>query len=121
MVLKRAVEAWPQVAAAFTRAELLAAAPEGDSVLAAVRRSFNAERSGDVQFVLKPYIIDRRAKGSNHGTPYDYDCRVPMLWYGPNVPVGVFLQRVGTDQVAPTLAALLRIPPPPQALAPRMF
>lgn len=119
--IAQAVTASPQVAAAFTREELMSAPAEGDSVLAMSRRSYFPARSPDAVFVLAPYVVDRRGAGTNHGTPWDYDTHVPLVWYGPGVPTGVFLQRVGMEQLAPTLAAALGVPPPPQSTAERLF
>jgi arylsulfatase A-like enzyme len=110
----------PQVAAAFTRSEILAAPAQGNTALAAVRRSYNAGRGVDVVFVLKPYVVDRSV-GSNHGTPYDYDNHVPLVWYGAGVPSGRHAEWVSGIQIAPTLTGLLGVPRPPQAAGQRLF
>lgn len=120
-VVKQALLAWPQIAAAFTADEVVAMVPEGDLLPAATRRSFFPGRSQDVIFVLKPYFIDRPKSGTNHGTPYDYDTRVPQLWFGRGVSPGTHAERTGVDDLAPTLAALLGVPVPPQAQGRRLF
>jgi hypothetical protein len=120
-VVKQALQAWPQIANAFTADEVLAMAPEGDLLPAATRRSFFPGRSQDVIFVLKPYFIDRPKSGTNHGTPYDYDTHVPQLWFGAGVTPGVHAERTGMDDLAPTLAGLLGVPRPPQAQGRRLF
>jgi predicted AlkP superfamily pyrophosphatase or phosphodiesterase len=109
------------VAQAFTREEILAAPPEGDSVLAMVRRSYHAGRGRDVLFVLKPNFIMRNNTGTTHGTPHDYDTHVALLWHGPGVPQGVRTERVGVEDIAPTLAALLGVPAPAGAQGRRLF
>lgn len=120
-VAKQALLARPEVAQAFTAGEVLAMAAEGDALTAQSRRSFFPGRSQDVVFVLKPYYIDRPNTGTNHGTPYAYDTHVPLLWLGAGVPAGRRAERVGVDDLAPTLAALLGVPPPPQARGRRLF
>lgn len=120
-VARQALLTRPEVAAAFTAAEVLAMAAEGDSLEAQSRRSFFPARSQDVVFVLKPYFIDRPKSGTNHGTPYDYDNHVPLLWFGAGVPAGRRLDRVGVDDLAPTLAALLGVSPPPGGRGRRLF
>lgn len=120
-VVKQVLLGWPQIATAFTAAEVAAMAAEGDSLRAASRRSYFAGRSQDVSFVLKPYFIDRPKSGTNHGTPYDYDTRVPQLWFGQGVTPGIHAGRTGVDDLAPTLAALLGVPVPPQAQGRRLF
>lgn len=119
-VVKHALLGWPQIAEAFTAAEVIAMVPEGDSLRAASRRSYHPSRSQDVIFVLKPYFIER-STGTNHGSPYDYDTRVPQLWFGRGVSPGNHRERTGVDDLAPTLAALLGVPVPPQAQGRRLF
>lgn len=120
-VAKKVMQKADGIAQVYTRAELLAAEPEGDSFLAMSRRSYNAERGQDVVYVLKPYFVTSWPAGTNHGSPYDYDTHVPQLWYGFGVPKGVHPERVGVDDIAPTMSALLHIPAPPEAKGNRLF
>ena len=116
VVVKTALRATPVVAEAYTREEILAAEPAGDSVLAMVRRSYHAERGRDVIIVPKPYFMVKPSSGSTHATPYDYDTHVALVFFGAGVPQGVQEGRVGIDDLAPTLAPLLgvKVPPLPQ-------
>lgn len=120
-VVKAALLRWPQVAFAWTRDELLDPTVVAGPYLEAWRLSFHPERSQDVIFSPKPYIVDRANNGTNHGTPYEYDAHIPLLWYGAGVPAGEHLERVGSDAIAPTLAHILGVPAPPQAHAALLF
>lgn len=120
-VLKEAVLRLPYVAEAYTRAEILAAPPEGDSILAMVRRSYYAPRDRDVVYVTKPYFFVKPTAGTSHGSPYAYDTNVPQLWFGAGIAPGAHLERVGVDDIAPTLASLLRVPAPPQTQGRRLY
>ncbi len=120
-VLKESLLQAPFVGQAFTRAEILAIAPEGESVPAMVRRSYYGPSDRDVVFVVKPYFMNKVPTGTTHGTPYDYDTHVPQLWFGAGVMPGVHPERVGVDDIAPTLAGLLGIPSPPEARGRRLF
>ncbi len=120
-VMQRALLGRPEIATAFTAGEVLEMTTEGDALTAQTRRSYFPGRSPDVVFVLKPYFIDRPNTGTNHGTPYDYDNHVPLLWFGAGVPTGRRAERVGVDDLAPTLAGLLGVPAPPQARGHRLF
>jgi predicted AlkP superfamily pyrophosphatase or phosphodiesterase len=121
LVLKAAFLALPTIAEAFTRDELLAAPPEGDSVLAMARRSYHAGRGRDLLLITKPYHFLARNSGSTHGQPYEYDTHVPIVWFGAGVPQSVRPEKVGVDDIAPTLSALLGIPAPPLAHGRRLF
>ncbi len=112
--LRDALVALPVVAAAYTRTRLLDPAPL-DRIGEAMRLSFFPPRSPDVVAVLQPFFIDRINPGSTHGSPYDYDTHVPLVWFGAGVPAGVRTGRVGLDDLAPTLAHLLGVPAPPLA------
>ena len=118
------LKARPEVAAAFTAAEIAAAVPpEGKSVkdLTVAERfheSFDRERSGDI---LVAYA-DRSTLGvptgpgatvAGHGSPWDYDRRVPILWWWPGVTPVAEAQPMETVDIAPTLAAILGFKAPP--------
>lgn len=120
-VMKAALLTVPGMAAVFTREEILAGEPEGDSVLARERRSYHAARGRDLLYVLKPYFMIKTGTGTTHGMPYDYDTHVPILFWGAGVPRGVHQERVSVEDIAPTLAALLGVPTPPQAQGRRLF
>lgn len=110
-VVRDALKTLEFVEAAFTRTELDAGAitgPYSDAVLL----SHYSARSGDVYYHMKPFWVDRKT-GTNHGTPYNYDVHVPLLWFGAGVTPGTFTRRVGVDDIAPTLAHLLGIVAPP--------
>lgn len=99
------------VEAAYTRTDLNAGTivgPHAEGVLL----SHHGARSGDVYYHMKPFWVDRKT-GTNHGTPYVYDVHVPLLWFGVGVKPGVYGQRVGVDDIAPTLSRLLGLLAPP--------
>ena len=50
--------------------------------------------------------------GSNHGSDWDYDARVPLLWLGPGVRPGSYGTEVSPADVAPTIFALLGLKDP---------
>ncbi len=106
----------PGVAAVFTREQLLGT----DTVtpyLDAMRKSFDPTRAAQLQIVLKPHwIYSYRPGGSTHGSPYDYDTHVPLMFWGPSyVGKGEVKARAEVADLAPTLAALAGLPAPAQA------
>ncbi len=48
---------------------------------------------------------------ASHGSPYDYDTHVPMIFYGAGVRPGRYDSFVRTVDLAPTLAALAGVKP----------
>jgi predicted AlkP superfamily pyrophosphatase or phosphodiesterase len=48
---------------------------------------------------------------ASHGSPYDYDTHVPLIFYGAGVHAGRYGEFVRTVDLAPTLAALAGVKP----------
>ncbi len=111
----------PGVAFAFTRGDIQGGKLPDTLVARSVARSFHPERSGDIHVVAKPgWQISFELPTSNqfatgHGTPWDYDTFVPLIFSGPGVPHAVVDRRVDATDVAPTIAALLGVPAPARA------
>jgi len=102
---------YEHVARVYTRTQLLNDAVQSDPVGTALRNGFNAQRSGSLVMVLEPYWTTV-ATGANHGTPYDYDTHVPMLFLGPRIKAGHYDSNVAPNDIAPTLATILDIETP---------
>ena len=105
------VRGQPHIARVYTRAQLMNDAVQSDPVGTALRNGFNAERSGSVVMVLEPYWI-LSAAGATHGSPYDYDTHVPMLFLGSRIKAGRYDSNVAPNDIAPTLATILDIETP---------
>ena len=76
-----------------------------------VTRGYFRQRSPDVLVVMKPYYLFG-TEGTSHGTPYDYDTHVPLIFYGSGIRAGTYYNKVGISDVAPTLAAMLQVETP---------
>ena len=75
--------------------------------------SFFAGRSGDLMLVWKPfYIRGYPGVAASHGTPWSYDTHVPLIFMGPGIRAGIYPAQVSPIDLAPTIAAILRINPP---------
>jgi len=111
-----AAMAQPGVATVY-RAEELRGRPATQSpTLRAMSLSYFPGRNGDLFIVPKPYwLMDStppgktRSYGTGHGTPYNYDQHVPVLFMGFGIQPGQYFQSVTPADVAPTLAALCGI------------
>ncbi|NIJ35419.1 putative AlkP superfamily pyrophosphatase or phosphodiesterase [Sphingopyxis panaciterrae] len=108
--------AFPQVEAVVTGEELAARpiskqAPDVWSMLDKLRASYNPQRSGDFIVVLKPRVtpIADTSRGyvATHGSVWDYDRRVPMLFWRKGLAGFEQPNAVMTVDILPTLASLI--------------
>ncbi|MEO6432635.1 MAG: alkaline phosphatase family protein [Sphingomicrobium sp.] len=109
----------PQVETVFTKAAIAATAvpsgkPSSWSLIERARASFDPVRSGDLYVVLKknvmPIVTPAKGYVSTHGTPWDYDRRVPVVfWRRPQFPA-LRSEEVETVDIMPTMAAVLGLP-----------
>ena len=116
-VFKAAVDAYrsqPQVEAVFTHEQLARTpAPTGTpdkwTVQQRARASFDDSRSGDFVVLLKPRItpIADTSRGyvATHGSVWDYDRRVPIIFWRPGYAAQSIDQPVETVDILPTIAA----------------
>lgn len=116
---QRRFAALPQVAAAFTKAQIAAqrpatSPPETWTLLERAHASFNPQVSGDLLVLLKPRVtsIERPGPGyvETHGSPWDYDRRVPILFWRKTMAGFEQPLSVETVDIAPTLAATIGLP-----------
>jgi predicted AlkP superfamily pyrophosphatase or phosphodiesterase len=77
-----------------------------------IQKGYYAKRSGHVMMTLEPNWMEYHKTGTTHGSPYSYDTRVPMLWYGWQVEHGETEKPYYIDDIAPTVSWLLNIPFP---------
>lgn len=113
----------PQVAAVFGASELEAAplpsgSPQDWTLVDRARASFDPERSGDVVVLLERAVSPGRASPgyvATHGSPWDYDRRVPILFWRKGLPGLEQPAPVETIDIAPTLAAVIGLEVPETA------
>lgn len=68
--------------------------------------------SGDVAYLLLPAWMDHGKKGTTHGSGYNYDTHVPLLFYGAGIPHGGSYRQVFITQIAPTVCELIKVHQP---------
>lgn len=123
-VLKRAVAIYKDkehVQAVFTHAEIMAAPapktpPDEWSLLERAKASYDPQRSGDFVIILKPRVMpalqSAKPYTTMHGTAWDYDRRVPIVFWRKGMARFEQPLAVETADILPTLAAMvgLKIP-----------
>ncbi|RYD92060.1 MAG: alkaline phosphatase family protein, partial [Sphingobacteriales bacterium] len=77
-----------------------------------IANGYNARRSGDIYFLLKPNWFDGGATGTTHGAWYPYDSHIPLVFMGWNIKPGKTNKTHYMTDISATLAALLRIQMP---------
>ncbi len=108
----RAVEAVPGIARVYDLQR-----PDDDDGFAPLMRASAPPGRAARLFVRQAprvVLLDGPAVdvGTDHGTPYAYDRRVPLLLAGPGVRRGRFADRVDARDVSASLAFALGVPPP---------
>lgn len=86
----------------------LAHANLNDYLLTLYKNVNHSKRSGDLQLVGEPGWMAGPI-AANHGTPYNNDTHVPLLFYGWGIKSGETFRRTAVADTAPTIAALLSI------------
>lgn len=115
------LKANPQISGAYTAEELKkvkvpSGHPQDWTEIERVAASFDPERSGDVLMMTRRAVVPgtKPVPGytATHGSPWDYDRRVPMLFWRKGMVRMEQAQPVETVDIAPTLAALVGLSEP---------
>ena len=107
-VAAEAARSVPHVARVFTREQLTEGRAMDDAIGRRVQNGFHPVRGGDLVIVLEPYWL-YGAKGTTHGTPYNYDTHVPIIFMGAGIKPGRYNKRAAPNDIAPTLATMLDV------------
>jgi predicted AlkP superfamily pyrophosphatase or phosphodiesterase len=112
------LRAHPQVEAVVTREELDAHAiskrpADVWTLMDKLRASYHPQRSGDLIIALKPRVTpipEPTFIAATHGSVWDYDRRVPILFWRKGMAGFEQPNAVMTVDIMPTLAALIGLP-----------
>tara|TARA_B110000971_G_scaffold64406_1_gene65925 strand:+ start:845 stop:2506 length:1662 start_codon:yes stop_codon:yes gene_type:complete len=74
-----------------------------------LQNGYNQKLSGDVLYTLESGVISYGPKGTTHGSGFNYDTHVPLLFYGNGIQPGKTFERTSVTDIAPTISALLGI------------
>jgi hypothetical protein len=113
-----AYRAHEDVEAAFSADELKhatppSATPDRWTLLERAKASFHPGRSGDIVVLLRRFVTPIRSTETTvatHGSAWDYDRRVPILFWRKGMAAADREQPVETADIMPTLAAMLGLP-----------
>lgn len=90
----------------------LATAPWPEITKTMFINGYNAQRGGDISVIFRAGWKGGSEQGATHGLWYPYDSHLPLVWMGWNIPHGHTNRRIGMTDIAPTIAAMLKIQMP---------
>lgn len=107
---------WPEVKTVLTKQELLSGAAKTDFWGEMLRNGFDLQRSGELIFLLQPGYLAKEHdepkahQGTSHGSAFNYDTHVPLLWYGKGIEPGFqIFDPIQITDIAPTLIHILNL------------
>jgi arylsulfatase A-like enzyme len=74
-----------------------------------LKHMIHPQMSPDVILVLREYFTSRSPLGTTHGTPYNYDTHVPLIFSHINIKPARISRPVATVDIAPTIGSLLNV------------
>lgn len=78
-------------------------------VLSRLQKGYNQKFSGDVLLIPNPSTISGERTGTTHGSGYNYDTHVPIIFYGKGIKKGSLKRKISITDLVPTMSNLLKI------------
>jgi predicted AlkP superfamily pyrophosphatase or phosphodiesterase len=97
------------------KSDELQAANSSDEWIKMVKKGYRYHESGDMIFLLESGYLpkskdtEKSHKGTSHGSAFNYDTHVPLLWYGKNIPAKKVYRKVEIVDIVSTLAPMLNL------------
>lgn len=101
----------PHIFRVYTGAQLASGQALEDPLGRMAMNGYNPRRGADLEVLTDPYWIFGGA-GTTHGLPFGYDTHVPVIFLGPGIRAGEYDNNVAPNDIAPTLATILRVETP---------
>ncbi|GAA4271953.1 alkaline phosphatase PafA [Aquimarina gracilis] len=98
----------------YTREQLMKS-DYNKGIPALIKNGFHQKRSGDVFYTLTPSTIAYSKTGSSHGSGFNYDTHIPLLFYGMNIKTGQTYRRTEVTDISVTLSFLIDVALPNSA------
>jgi predicted AlkP superfamily pyrophosphatase or phosphodiesterase len=103
----------PGIVNYFTRTQITAGDMPSTPIGQRVVNGFNRNRSGDVWLITRPfYFVSEGSLPTTHGSPYNYDTHVPIIFWGKGIQKGRYTMECAPSDIAPTLASILGVEMP---------
>jgi predicted AlkP superfamily pyrophosphatase or phosphodiesterase len=108
------IRTFPEVKVAVTGSDLERGIIQ-DPWMQMILNGYSKERSGDVIFILKPGYLaissnaSSEHKGTSHGSAFNYDTHVPLLWYGNRMKHQEIFRPLEITDISATLVHMLNL------------
>jgi predicted AlkP superfamily pyrophosphatase or phosphodiesterase len=79
-----------------------------DFITRYVGNGYFPQRSADILFLADPFYLFE-SSGTSHGTAFNYDTHVPVIFMGPGIKPGSYAESAAVNDIAPTLANMLGV------------
>ena len=107
----------PGVEAVYTADDLSGPCPSRDDLYRWLAwRSFHPQRSGELYIQMSPHWHKAPDHAAGHSAASSHDRHVTLMLSGPGVKPGDYYGAADLLDIAPTMAALLGIEPPPDGM-----
>ncbi len=97
-----------QVKRVYSEEEILTSTGS-DYYLNFIAKGYDPAQDGDLVVINKPAFIEYGPTGTSHGTAYNYDTHVPMIFYGWHIKHGESFSKKNITQIAPTIAQKIKV------------
>jgi len=101
----------PRVFRVYTGAQLATGQAMEGTLARTVMNGYFPRRGADLEVLTDPYWI-HGSTGTTHGLPFGYDTHVPVIFLGPGIRAGEYDNNIAPNDIAPTLATILRVETP---------
>jgi arylsulfatase A-like enzyme len=106
-----AIRDLPNIFRVYTATEVRTGQVTHDNVGTALTYGYFGKRSGDLYVIQEPYYLFTPT-GTSHGTPFNYDNHVPVIFLGAGIKPGHYYEKIAVNDIAPTLAAIAGVEEP---------
>jgi hypothetical protein len=107
------LENYEEIKAVYTADELKKGAD--DEWRDMIFRGYHPKESGDVLFILEPGYLPKSVdsetarKGTSHGSAFNYDTHVPLVWFGAGVKSQEIHRKIDITDIGATLINLMNL------------
>lgn len=109
-LIKKYLQSQHGISNVYTRQMIQMTSYDEGGVKGMIKRGFDENRSGDIMIVTEPgWVVGNSGTGTSHGTAYQYDTHVPMIFYGFGVKKGTSASYHAITDIAPTISTILKI------------